>query len=259
MASREKAIDRIRKLLALAERAAGNEHEAANAAAEVARLMARHGIDSVDVEGDPDPVGDNQDLHVQVCTARRLPTWKWNLAWVVAGGARCKPYALDHTLGDHYVGKSVAFLGRRTDAELCTQLFRYLLVECKRLHDERRPTLGSSVMRYIPGQPPPIVDRPYQQQWSRNFYLGIITSIAARMQQATEEVMQEASSTALVRIDGMIHAVDELAAHMRLRYQPSRGVTVSSHAAFVAGVNVGEKIDLRGAATPTQIPGRTRR
>lgn len=192
MVARDKAIDKIRKLLMLARSA--NEHEAANAAAQAARLMAQHGIDSVsEMEPDVDPVGDNRDLHVEIGSGRRPVGWKWRLAWCVADNARCKPCLLDRTLDDGtYMGKSVCFLGRRSDAELCSFLFSYMLRELKRLHDIRRPRPGDRVQRYVPGQAPPVVDKEYLRHWSRNFYLGATTVIAARMSGATQEVMRTA-------------------------------------------------------------------
>jgi len=243
MAVREKTIDRIRKVLALTRSSEVNE--AANAAAQAAKLMAEHGLTEDDLAEEEDPFGDNRDMHVQVGTSKRLTSWKWNLAWVVGYSARCKPFVLDLLEGDVFVAKVIAFIGRRSDAELCVYLFSYLLVEIKRLHDERRPPIGKRIQRYVPGQPEmPVVDRTYQRRWSRDFYLGATHTISQRITEASDAVMRTASDKALARIDVMNAEVKKIAEELGIQFLKTREVDIVSHSGYASGVKAAKEIDL---------------
>ena len=244
MTSREKSIDRIRKLLARAARG-GSEHEANTSAAMAAKIMAKHGIESVEVEGDPDPVGDNQDLFVEVSTGKRTVTWKWNLAWTVGQSARCKPYYLSRIVGDEVMATMVGFIGRRSDAQMCCYVMQYLMAELKSIHTRRRPKIGSRVQQYVPGSREPLViDRVYQRRWSRDFYLGAVAALNERMVTVSEEVMETASSTALVRLRDISEDVNTFAENMGLQYMKGREVDLQTDTAFAEGILAGRTVDL---------------
>lgn len=244
MTDRAKSIDRIRKLLARAARG-GTEHEANTSAAMAARIMAKHGIESVEVEGDPDPVGDNQDLFVEVSTGRRTVSWKWNLAWTVSKSARCKPYYLNRIVGEEIMATMVGFIGRRSDAQMCCYVMQYLMVELKSIHTRKRPKIGARIQQYVPGSREPIViDRVYQQRWSRDFYLGAIAALNERMVTAGDEVMHTASSTALVRLHEVSEEVSTFAERMGLQYMKGRDVDLQTDTAFAEGILAGRMVDL---------------
>lgn len=251
--SPEKIVDRIRKLLALTEN--NNEHEAANAAAQAARLMAQHGIDSVEDTEDPDPVGDNADICVEIGRSQRLVTWKWQLAWVVAEAGQCKPYALHRKLRDQVLGLLIAFIGRRSDAETCCLLYDHLLGEIRRFHDIKRPPLGSRIQQYVPGRAPPEVDRKYQRRWSRDFYAGVISVLDQRMNEARDEVLETASSKALVLLGNVASQVDQVADDLGLQYVRAPIAEIRSEHGFAAGVMAGREIDLAPRTPePSMLP-----
>lgn len=249
----EKIVDRIRKLLALSE--SSNEHEAANAAAQAARLMAKHGIESVETaDPDLDPVGDNSDLFVEIGRGKRMIPWKWNLATVVAEAGQCKPYALHRKAGDQILGLMIAFIGRRSDAETCCYLYLYLINELRRFHAHRRPSIGSKLQQYVPGKPSPVVDREFQRRWSRDFYAGAIGVLYQRMIQAREEVLQTASSKALVFLGSVAAAVDAVAEDLGLQYVKARPAQIRSEHGYTAGVMAGREIDLSSSSTDPVHP-----
>ncbi len=243
MSNRAKSIDRIRKLLSRAA-GAGSEHEANTSAAMAARIMAKHGIESVEVEGDPDPVGDNLDLFVEVSTGRRTVTWKWNLAWTVGQSGRCKPYYLNRIVGKEVMATMVGFIGRRSDAQMCCYVMQYLTVELKSIHTRRRPKIGDRIQQYVPGREPLVIDRAYQRRWSRDFYLGAVAALNERMVTAGDEVMKTASSTAMVRLHQVSEEVSSFAENMGLQYMKGREVDLQLDTAYTEGILAGRTVDL---------------
>ena len=252
-AASPKILDKIRNLISLSN--SSNEHEAANAAAHAARLMAKHGIDSIEhVNAAHDPVSDNHDLYVEIGRGKHLVTWKWNLAWVVAISAQCKPYKLHRQYGDQIIATLIAFIGRRSDSEICCVLYEYLIDELRRFHGIRQPPIGKLIQQYVPGRAAPAVDREFQRKWSRDFYSGVISVLHDRMNQAREEVMETASSTALVLLGKLNVQIDDLATEMGLQYVKSRAPDVRSEHGWTAGVMAGREIDLDPDTDPLALP-----
>lgn len=239
---RKRAIDRVRKLLSLSR--SQNEHEAATAAETAARIMAQHGIDSDEIEAAEDPIGDNQDLYVEIGKTKGPGSWKWNLAWHVAEAGGCKPYVLQRKIGHETVGLMLAFIGRRSDAQLCVYLLGYLIVELKRFHKRRLPSVGQRIQQYVPGADTRVVDRTYQRRWSRDFYLGGVVTLASRMKKAREDVMTHASETSLVLVGKRNVQIDETADAMGLQYTKAREIDVHNAHGYAHGVAAGERIDL---------------
>lgn len=246
-AAREKIIDRVRKVLAYAT--SDNPHEAANAAAAAARLMAKHGIESVEsAEIEADPVSDNIDVYVEIGTSRRPVAWKWNVAWVVGTTAQCMPYMLHRKTGETIHALMVAFIGRRSDAELCAYLYDHLLKELKRLHDLMRPPTGRKIQQYIPGTPATTVDPEFRRRWSRDFYHGAVAVLSERMNKARQEVLHTASATALVRLDTVLEKVEATTLELGLQYVKARLPTVNSQYGYAAGERAGRDLDLSSNA-----------
>ncbi len=109
--SAEKALDRVRKLLALAT--SPDVHEAATAAAQAQALITRHRLERwLDAEreaaDDPDPIADATDAPLEV--ARKLRPWKVALACALAEVNGCVAYTLDR--GDT---QAIALVGRSRD------------------------------------------------------------------------------------------------------------------------------------------------
>lgn len=120
---RERYIDKIRKLFALA----GNnpsEQEAASAALQAQRLMAKYSIDPSEVEGGPS-TAKQRIVEVETETMRDTRTWRFHLARVVAGAFRCE-------LFHKYVCERrrklprLVFYGYEGDAQAAALTFNYL-------------------------------------------------------------------------------------------------------------------------------------
>ena len=120
--SNEKIIEKIKNLLDLAGNNP-NEHEAMAAALKAQELMAKYHIDSSEVEG--------QELTEEIIESELFvgsgDKWKFRLASVIATNFCCKVY---------YKGKEIiVFYGHKKDAEIATQVFRFLFETGNKLAD----------------------------------------------------------------------------------------------------------------------------
>jgi hypothetical protein len=129
---REKLLDRIKRLLRLAE--SPNVHEATVAAARAQELMARHRIEAaaLDAGADDDGIVDMRDAPLEA--SKRLRPWKTQLGSVVARTNGCRVYVLESA-----GMRQMVLVGRVEDAELVRALYTELVtrVECLTRHHGR--------------------------------------------------------------------------------------------------------------------------
>lgn len=119
-------VEKVQKLLALA--ASANEHEAANAAARAAELMAKHKIDQAQLEVDGGVTSSEPIEEIGVYDSGRTVSWKEPIAFWVARAHGC------HTLARTSHGRRfVRFLGRTSDVQTAGYVLSYLLEELERL------------------------------------------------------------------------------------------------------------------------------
>lgn len=162
---REKLLDRIRRLLRLAESA--NVNEAATAAATAQTLMARHRIEaaSLDTGDETSGIVDFRDAPLEA--SKRLRPWKIELASVVARANGCRIYLLDRGRTDE-----VILVGRAEDAELVRLLYGELVKRVESLtrkHGEGR-------------------DRAF----CNGFRLGVVTTLEERLRKANADASERA-------------------------------------------------------------------
>lgn len=122
-ANEEKLLSRIRKLLALA--GSGGTAEAASAAAEVQRLMIKHGLEMADVEGAPPPV-----------EGREYRAEGVGRAWlgVLARGV-CDACGVEGVSSGSGPGRHVLIVGRGPDVAAACLLLEWLRLELLRACD----------------------------------------------------------------------------------------------------------------------------
>lgn len=127
---RNKAIDRIQKLLALSNNNP-SEAEATAALLSAQKLMLEHDIDLKDVEGNN--VAADEVIEMVGAASRRLSDWKVRLAVVIANNFRCECYI--RSTNPKYSNNSerisyerqVIFVGQTTDVEICTLVYQKAL------------------------------------------------------------------------------------------------------------------------------------
>lgn len=120
-ANTDKIVEKIKKLLALADKAQNtNEHEAQAALLKAQKLMAEYGV-SVE--------GNTEEAHTYkfvVCNTPGDKGFRSHLAVTIGDNFRCKP--IMH-------GNQVAFLGRSEDVDICASAFEFAYKFAKRNGD----------------------------------------------------------------------------------------------------------------------------
>lgn len=240
---REKLLDRVRRLLRLAE--SDNVHEAASAAARAQALMSRYRIEAaaLDTGGeDEHGIKDHRDAPLEA--SKRLRPWKTYLAGAIARTNGCRIYL--HTRGAE---RAVVLVGRAEDAELVRVLFSELT---KRVEAMTR--------KHGAGR-----DRAF----CNAFRLGMVTTIAERLERARQEARTRAltpgpdletgddlddllgppidgarASLAIARLDAREDAVDRfMERELRLARGKSRGLRADAEG-YALGRVIGHEVDL---------------
>ncbi|WP_302404109.1 DUF2786 domain-containing protein [Adlercreutzia equolifaciens] len=118
---REKIIERIKKLLAVADNRGATEHEAAAAALAAQRLIAQYDVEQWEIHSkDAEPI---ETIYANDATRR----WRWHLADVIAPAFRCKTYQTRRWSKEcgRYV-HLMGFYGYKTDATAAAMTFNSL-------------------------------------------------------------------------------------------------------------------------------------
>lgn len=118
---REKIIERIKKLLAVAEDRGATEHEAAAAALAAQRLIAEYDVEQWEIHSkDAEPI---ETVYAKGAKRR----WRWQLADVIAPAFRCKTYQTRRWDAERmgYV-HLMGFYGYKTDATAAAMTFNSL-------------------------------------------------------------------------------------------------------------------------------------
>jgi len=234
-----KIVDRIRKLLKLAE--SSNVDEAANAAAHAQRLMERHNIDVALLDDgagkDRWAVSDHPDM--PLATGKRIATWKVRLCQDLAEVNGCEAYFN----ADEGGAMDLCLVGAREDALNVQRLYTYLTTEIDRLAVCFRAALPK---------------RAKVRTALESFRVGAVDTIHWRLKEAQEAARKAArkaaraeSSTALARIDTAIARLDSRAAEARSFYENVLNPEPAADreetrdwGAYQAGVVAGSQLDL---------------
>lgn len=207
--SAEKALDRVRKLLALAT--SSNVHEAAAAAAQAQTLITRHRLRQwLDAEravtDDPDPIADASDAPLEV--ARKLRRWKVALACALAEVNGCVAYTLDRG-----ADAAIVLVGRSRDRAAVEALWAWAVKRVEWLsatHGEGR-----------------------SRQWHEAFRVGASEVLARRLDEANRAERDAATGVELATIDRAAEAhrdaLDRFVGE-RLRLRSGRGLRVVASA-----------------------------
>lgn len=153
-------MGKIRKLLALAQRA-GNEHEAANAAARAAELMAAYEIEEATIRASAPTDAPAEEIvrdHTVYAGGKNKSAWRITVAAAVAKsyGARC-----------YLTGPNVKVFGRRSAVQATEYTVAYLLREIDALAERNVAGRGKG--------------------WANSFRLGAAACVASRLAEAQRE------------------------------------------------------------------------
>ena len=247
--SSDKVLDKIRKLLRLAE-GAGSEGEAAAAAGAAARLMAEHEVAMADL--DAGEVADPEDSELvgeeSVDTTGKIVPWRGSLAHSAARLFGCRMFYGCHLRG---MGVPYRVVGRPRDIGAVRYTYQYLVREVERLAtmawECQELEFKLAAMR---GET--VYGRETAATWKTSFRLGAATTIAERVRDTRQDVIREATSGArrpagaIARIEKNDSAVTEYVA--RLRLGRARVTSIRSHGGFESGRAAGHEVAMGGGA-----------
>lgn len=117
MESREKILEKIEKLLALA----GNnpsENEAISAALKAQELMAKYNIELADLEGKSLEQNIVEETYTPKANCHYVRKWRYTLSQIIAKNFCCKTYSINRD--------AIAFYGYEKDAKIAVEVFKFL-------------------------------------------------------------------------------------------------------------------------------------
>lgn len=235
-ASRERAFDKIRKLLAMARDGRGNENEAAIAASQAEKLMRYYQIESADVvmqelEQDDQFEQGIEDVSFEGIAGhkpKQTPSWVGYIAIGCGEAFTCK---VDIVRTPE--GIKVRFSGYAMDVMLCRWVYRFLCETVFRISKERCKGLGMSA--------------------SKSFRLGAASVLQRRLKDLKKSAVEEAevqagsgTSTALVLVNRKEERVQEM--YGKTKTKQSR-YTAGDAAAYRDGMAQANKMNI-----PTNRP-----
>ncbi len=196
-AKREKVIDRIRRLYALAANNK-NKHEHEAAASAAAKYMAEFQISEAELVSRGEAVAEGIELDEDHCiyeTGRSTP-WKAELAWGVAklNGLFCLKYQIRHS-GTHRQGSRYRVFGRKSDIEIAIYMFEHLVSTIQTLVDAEYPA-----GQYVVDDEGRLVQKrgvnPLKESWATGCVRGFLT----KMNVEKDAVLRSGSSGAMVLV-----------------------------------------------------------
>lgn len=168
-------IEKIKKLLALAD--SSNEHEAALAAAHAQRLLSEHNLGMADIEASHKP--DTAD-RIELSAAKTLPKWVRHLSAGISSAFDCQ--AIHHSANGR-----LTFIGVGADPQVAAYTFTYL---------ER--TVRKLCSRFMKQQNSDTIVARQRELRRHSYYLGAVSTITTRL--AEQKAATPVTSCALVPV-----------------------------------------------------------
>lgn len=216
----ERVIEKIQKLLALAQ--SDNVNEAATAAAQAQRLMTKHQLEMADLEaatpGATDPIADEA-----IEQDKSFIPWKASLAAGVARANGCATYNQHLYDAKRQVAVVTRYVGPKSSLDTVAYMYRYLVREIDRLAAAARG---------------PDVDRT----WLRDFRLGAVAEVTTRLLKAAEAAKVGATGSVLAVVDRKAEGVRTAMASLGLK--KGAAPTMSDQDAFQAGRIAGASVNI---------------
>lgn len=219
-------IEKVQKLLALAQ--SSSAHEAAAALGAANKLIDQYRLSEHDIaveHNESDPIIEDDSY---IYETGRVTPWKNTLIYVLSNH-----YGVAN-FNDNYFpeGRKVSrfkLVGRTSDIHIVRYMFAWLMTECQRLADAQVKGRGRVVVA--------------------SYCEGFVAGLAAQLQISRKEAQQNASSEAIIKLDSRLQ---ESRNFMYQKYSNMKKVTTKSHSqrdlsAFVAGQQQGKNIHLGSA------------
>lgn len=217
-------LDRIRKLLALAE--SSNVHEAAAATAKAQELMTRHRIELAELEVSAGEAAEEPVLEgdLEVLPGRKL--WREMIAGGLVEANGCGVY-FARRRGARPV--TLRIVGTAQAAGLVRYMYAFLVAEVERLGQREAAAARARGERI-------------SLAWHNSFRLGAASELRRRLIEANDQARVGASGGALMRLDAAAERVDQRMTSLGLK--KPRAAKSRHSAAFAAGRTAGAGISL---------------
>lgn len=215
-------IEKIRKLLALAD--SSNEHEAALAAAHAQRLLSLHNLAMADIEANQRPKSADK---IETSVAKTLPKWVRNLSASVCSAFDCQ--------GIHHPAHGkMTFIGVGADVQIAAYTFAYL-----------EKTVRKLCAGYMKQHSNGTFTNRNKELMRQSYYLGAVSTIATQLVKQKAET--PVTPGALVPIkEGLIKkALNELGPIRTVRGRKS---FINPHA-FNQGQSDGRNVSIHKGVT----------
>lgn len=213
-------IDRIRKLLSLANNAGASENEAEVARQLAERLMAAVGISEADLDenGGLDPL-----TTVRPESSGRVPDIAWYgiAATAVARVVGCRVYR-----NITRKGAELVWIGTDAQRETAMELYKWVVSQIDRL---------ARGVKHI------AKEKPRARAYMNAYRLGVANAIAQQARTLREDHEKVMTSTALVRQDKLQETIENHLPDGLRKTKPS----YSNQAGLTAGLNDGRTVRLQ--------------
>ncbi len=213
----EKIVDRIRKLLALAQHPATNVEEAALAMGRAQELLFQHKLDMAQIEID---TGEHEEISTMNFDGegKNVQGWKAQVLNSLAYGCYCRCIHMQSARNIH--GEKIArhaVIGKPSDMQTVAYLYQYVCAEIDRLTEEHAPDSGKA--------------------YRNSFRLGASTAIWVRMQQKRREQdkANPSNETALVVLRNDMEKVNAYVKEKIGKTTTGGGSRISDGGAYAAG------------------------
>jgi hypothetical protein len=224
-------IEKVKKLLTMAER--GTEHEAAIAAAKAQTLLMQHNIDLSQIDT-------RSEVNEQVCewlleAMSRRQIWKGNLANAIAEANFCRMW---------WLGSDIKLVGKEHNVQIGRHLYDYLVEAVERV---TKAALAAERQ-----QRQDALHLFNHRAWANSFRLGCAHRLCDRLQEQKlrleTEGLPEASVSALTCVEAYQQESEAIAQWMRERNvqlgSKVRSQARTSRSGYQAGKAAGGSISL---------------
>lgn len=198
-------LEKLRKLLALAK--SDNANEAAAAAAAAQRLMTEHQISEAELEvGGPQEQASVADDPLDTFGARSQ-TWKEVLSTNIARLHGCKVWREKAWVPAQrrWAETRIRIVGRPSDVATVRYLYAWLTTVIERLVQANARGRG--------------------QRYAYSYRVGAVNGCIEAMQAAHREAREQATETALVKVDARLEEAEAETARTQGHIRPARGAT----------------------------------
>jgi len=216
---RDKMIEKITKLLAMAKHNASNETEATTALRQAEAMMRKYDVEFADVEAQKLK---EDDFEKGFTGETRRSRWLWTLAWAAADLTSTLPYKR---------GKEIIFCGAKEDVQVALLMHDYLVGVTEKISSN------------YSGKFDPVFSVREQRQSFKVGMVSVIRERAAEIKKEREAEITQASTKSSGK-DLVVIKQDMIKHKFNLSYRTARPTYVSDSGAYYKGQEAGGSVGL---------------